>query len=79
MLPQLLPFNSEELTSYEIGVKSTLADGNARLNAAVFYNDYTDIIMTLNPCPLVSPGPCTLPVNAGAATVAVRASLPWTR
>ncbi|MGW8369936.1 MAG: TonB-dependent receptor, partial [Gammaproteobacteria bacterium] len=69
VLPQLLPFNSEELTAYEIGFKSTLGGNRARLNGAVFYNDYTDIIMTLNPCPLVSPGPCALPINAGTAKV----------
>ena len=75
ILPQLLPFNSEELTSYEIGFKSTLGNGNGRINAAVFYNDYTDIIMTLNPCfeatpdPTDGPGPCALPINAGTAKV----------
>jgi iron complex outermembrane receptor protein len=78
VLPQLLPFNSEELTTYEFGVKSLLANGDLRLNAAVFSNDYTDIIMTLNPCPLVSPGPCALPVNGGSATVpGVEVELEW--
>jgi iron complex outermembrane receptor protein len=44
----------------------------------VFYNDYTDIIMTLNPCPLVSPGPCALPVNAGTAKVpGIELELEW--
>ncbi|WP_426357477.1 TonB-dependent receptor [Pseudocolwellia sp. HL-MZ19] len=37
-----VPFDSEELTSYEIGVKSTLADGDVRLNATAFYYDYKD-------------------------------------
>src|SRR5690606_13447109 len=69
VLPQLLSFNSEELTAYEIGFKSQLLDNTMRLNGAVFFNDYTDIIMTLNPCPLISPGPCALPVNAGTAEV----------
>jgi len=35
-----VPFDSEELTSYELGVKSTLADGDVRLNATAFYYDY---------------------------------------
>jgi iron complex outermembrane receptor protein len=35
-----VPFESEELTSYEIGFKSTLADGDVRLNATAFYYDY---------------------------------------
>lgn len=78
VLPQLLPFNSEELTTYEFGVKTLLADNSLRLNGAVFYNDYTDIIMTLNPCPLVSPGPCALPVNGGSATVpGIELELDW--
>lgn len=33
----------EEVTNYEIGVKSDFADGRARLNAAVFFMDYTDL------------------------------------
>lgn len=37
-----IPFDEEELTSYEIGFKSTLADGSLRLNATAFYYDYKD-------------------------------------
>jgi iron complex outermembrane receptor protein len=75
ILEQLLPFDSEQLTTYELGFKSTLANGNGQINAALFYNDYTDIIMTLNPCfeatpdPNDGPGPCALPINAGTAKV----------
>lgn len=36
------PHDSEELTSYEFGVKSTLAGGRVRLNGDVFYYDYKD-------------------------------------
>jgi iron complex outermembrane recepter protein len=36
------PHDSEKLTSYEIGVKSTLAQGRVRLNADAFYYDYDD-------------------------------------
>jgi len=36
-------FDKEEATSYEIGFKSTLADGVAELNAAFFYTEYTDL------------------------------------
>jgi iron complex outermembrane receptor protein len=74
ILAQLLPFDSEVLTSYEGGFKAVLFD-NLRVNAALFYNDYTDIIMTLNPCfdatpdPTDGPGPCALPINAGTAEV----------
>ncbi len=33
-------FKPEELLSYELGFKSTLADGSIRLNATAFYYDY---------------------------------------
>ena len=78
VLPQLLPFDSEELTAYEVGFKSELANRSLRLNGAVFLNDYTDIIMTLNPCPEVAPGPCALPINAGTADVSgLELELEW--
>ena len=38
-----LPFEDEELTVAEIGIKSVLDDGNLVLNTAAFYGDYTDI------------------------------------
>jgi iron complex outermembrane receptor protein len=38
---QLAPFEPEELTAYEVGFKRS--SGNAYLNAAVFYYDYSDI------------------------------------
>lgn len=37
-----LGFDPEELTSYEVGYKGDLADSRVRLNAAVFYMDYSD-------------------------------------
>ncbi len=37
-----IPFDEEELTSYEIGFKATLAGGAMRLNATAFYYDYQD-------------------------------------
>ncbi len=37
-----IPFDEEKLTSFEVGFKSTWADGRARLNGAAFYYDYKD-------------------------------------
>lgn len=36
-------FDSETLTSYELGMKATFLDGRARTNIALFYSDYTDM------------------------------------
>ena len=38
----LQPYDKEELISYELGIKSTLLDGNMQLNASVFLYDYQD-------------------------------------
>ena len=38
-----LPFQDEELTNVEVGIKSTLADDQLVLNVAGFYGDYTDV------------------------------------
>ncbi len=37
-----IPFGEEELTSYEVGFKSSWGGGRTRLNGAVFYYDYKD-------------------------------------
>lgn len=39
---QLDPVVQEKVDAYELGMKASLADGLAQLNAAVFYYDYTD-------------------------------------
>ncbi|MEP5764001.1 MAG: TonB-dependent receptor [Halieaceae bacterium] len=35
-------YDPEKVTTYTLGVKSTLLDGTLRVNAEAFYNDYTD-------------------------------------
>ncbi len=40
--PETIPFGDETLLSYEVGFKSTLFDGRARLNGSAFYYDYED-------------------------------------
>ncbi|NIB42285.1 TonB-dependent receptor [Pseudomaricurvus alkylphenolicus] len=39
---QLIPYTEEELTAFELGLKSTLLDGTLQLNAAAFWYDYED-------------------------------------
>jgi len=69
---QVLPFDPETLTTYELGFKSDFADNRVRLNFAAFFNQYEDIILRLNRCPTANPAqatPCQLPANVGAADV----------
>ena len=40
-VPQL--FEPEEVTAYEVGLKSTLADGTVVLNLAAYFNEYRDM------------------------------------
>jgi iron complex outermembrane receptor protein len=40
--PSQLPYNTERLTSYEGGFKSTFWDGAARLNGSIFHYHYDD-------------------------------------
>jgi iron complex outermembrane receptor protein len=35
-------FNEESVTAYEVGLKSQFWDNRARVNAAIYYNDYED-------------------------------------
>src|SRR5262249_1098017 len=61
-------FGPEKVTSYELGLKTDLFDRVLRVNAAAFYNDFTDAQLTLLSCPQFGgPGPCALPQNAGDA------------
>jgi iron complex outermembrane recepter protein len=61
----------EELTNYEIGVKSTLFE-QLRLNASVFYNDYKEIQLPVTICAwteLAYQQPCAAQTNVGDAEV----------
>jgi iron complex outermembrane recepter protein len=70
---QVVPFAPETLVSYEVGVKSLLADGRIRLNVAGFYSDYSNVLVTVSSCPnLIPPGGaplCNLVTNGGAARI----------
>ncbi len=74
---QLKTFNSEELTSYELGFKSDLFDNTLRFNAAAFYTEYDDIQLVLKNCErpagfpffgTIGP-PCLKPANVGDAEI----------
>ena len=56
-------YDPEEVTAYEIGYKSSIKDGDVRLNASLFYYDYSDFQVTQ----II--GPTTSTINAGDAEV----------
>ncbi|MEM6453659.1 MAG: TonB-dependent receptor [Acidobacteriota bacterium] len=59
------PFDPERVTAYELGAKLDRFDGRLRLNAAAFYNDYTDL--QLSASLLVDGQPLFVLQNAGEA------------
>jgi iron complex outermembrane receptor protein len=64
----LVPFDPETLTSYELGFKSELFDRRLRLNAAVFHSIYQDFAVNI---PVVTSSPGIFGsriVNAGEVT-----------
>lgn len=63
----LEPFEEETLTSYEVGFKSTLLDGRARLNASAFHYKYED--MQLFTFASVGGLPVQVLDNAGESTI----------
>jgi iron complex outermembrane receptor protein len=58
-----VPFKSEELDSYELGVKSRWLDQRLELNLAAFYSDYTDMQLTS------FTGTVSATLNAGKARI----------
>lgn len=72
-LLQVQPFKPESVDSYEVGFKSQLFDHTVRLNAALFYNKYSDIQLVLYNCPKFvpagAPQNCAMPSNVGNATI----------
>lgn len=70
---QAVTFNPEELEALEFGVKAELLDNRLRMNAAIFFNEYTDIQLQLNECSAIFGSifgnPCLALQNAGDADV----------
>jgi iron complex outermembrane receptor protein len=63
------PFNPEELTSYEIGMKSDWLDHRVRLNLAAYYGDFKDMQMVIELDPNRGPDGPTKIANAGKASI----------
>jgi iron complex outermembrane receptor protein len=70
---QVVTFNPETLSTWEVGVKSDLFDRRVRLNLAAYTSKYKDIQLTLNSCPQYNPPgvtiPCAMPANVGTARI----------
>ena len=68
--PLTARFAPEELWNYEVGVKSTLADGRVTLNAAAFFMDYEGKqTVSLEPSATAATGFDLVVGNAGAAEI----------
>lgn len=61
-------FDSEYVWAYELGLKSTLWEGRAQFNSAVFYYDYDDLQLNTIP-PGSAVGTFQIVINAAAAKV----------
>lgn len=69
------PYDSDTLTNYEIGWKTTWAGNSLRLNGAAFYEEWDDIQFSFLP---PSGSGLTVIRNAGAAEIkGVEADLTW--
>lgn len=74
--PQLAPYESEELTAYEVGIKWQIPDARVRAEAAAFYYDYSNLQTFVR----VDLGPVSVQAlrNVPEASVfGVDASLSW--
>jgi len=65
---QVLPFQPEELTAYEIGLKTDLLDRRLRINTSLFLNDYEKILVTITNG-FAGFFLSAIPINAGEAEV----------
>jgi iron complex outermembrane receptor protein len=73
IVQQEVPYGPEKMQAFEIGAKTELLDRRLRVNGAVFYNKYKDILFN-NTAPTVMDGVVlsannSTPVNAGDATI----------
>ncbi len=69
---QLVPFEQETATSYELGLKSMLLDRRLRLNLAYYHTDYNNYQGLVSACPDISPPGfpfCSATRNIGDAKI----------
>ncbi len=62
-------YDPEEVDTYEVGLKSQLFENRLRLNAAVFYSDYTDVQVTVQESADGGANFVSAVLNAGKAEV----------
>ena len=67
----LFYYDPEELTSYEVGLKTRLFDETLSLNVSAFLYDYSNIQLTQVVAECFGPGsnPCSVTTNGGEAEV----------
>ncbi len=61
-------FDPEELTAYEVGVKTDILGGAGRVNVSAFYNKYTEIQIPIADCSAIdgfAGAPCGARINGG--------------
>jgi len=66
-LPTALPYNQENVTTYEAGLKTDWLDHRLRLNGTVFYNDYTGLQETASVISPVTGGLVSVRSNVNSA------------
>jgi iron complex outermembrane recepter protein len=66
-LASALPYNEENVTTYETGLKSDWWENRARVNLTVFFNDYRNLQQTATVTSPVNDTPVSVRTNAGTA------------
>ncbi len=66
-LATALPYNEENVTTYETGVKTDWFDNRLRANLTVFYNDYQNLQQTSTIISPVNDTPVSVRTTAGSA------------
>jgi iron complex outermembrane receptor protein len=66
-LASTLPYNEENVTTYETGLKSDWWNNRARANLTVFFNDYKNLQQTATVISPVNDTPVSVRANAGSA------------